>query len=74
MMKAVNDTKVKVGDLPNCDFCLMDGKEVKAKYDAKVNYIWWGGTAWGNLCQKHFDLFKCKLGLGYGQELILDRG
>jgi len=58
-------TKVTVERLPKCDFC---GKV--ARYDAKIK----GGEArygWAYMCEGCFAIHGIKLGLGYGQELIL---
>jgi len=65
-----NHTSAVVSKLPDCDFCAMDGKKVKALYDARTHYVW-TQNAWANVCQKHFDQMGCELGLGYGQKLTL---
>ena len=57
-------TKVVVNELPNCDFC---GKP--AKYDGKTNI-----GPWANMCQVCFKVNGTGLGLGFGQELVLNRG
>lgn len=56
-----------VTELPDCDFCRMDGKTEPAEYDARVR-----GGGWGNLCQHHFDMYGCSLGTGRGQKLVLE--
>lgn len=58
-------TQTKVTLLPNCDMCDMEGKEIKALYDAKLNI-----GPWANVCQEHFRQYGCSLGLGKGQKLI----
>lgn len=40
---------------------------VKATHDARLLAA---GSTWAYVCQFHFDFFKCKVGLGYGQKLI----
>ena len=59
-------TQVKVDRIPNCDLC---GDGTKAKYDASLPAL--GGT-WGNVCKEHFVRLGGSLGLGRGQELILE--
>lgn len=54
----------KVRELPNCDFCKMDGVETPAKYDGKTK-----AGSWANMCQEHFEEFGIGLGLGKGQML-----
>jgi len=61
-------TQVKVAVLPKCDYCKQNGVDRDAKYDAKVSIA----TYWANMCQGHFDLYGIGLGLGIGQELVLD--
>ncbi len=53
---------VVVMELPKCDFC-----NDLAKYDGKTKY-----GAWGNMCLPCFGVHGIGLGLGKGQELILD--
>lgn len=70
----MNDhTKVKVQSLPNCD---LSGSQFPphyerrlAKYDAKTVFGWWA-----NLCEECFRRFGTGLGLGKGQELIVEDG
>ena len=59
------DPEVKtalVNELPKCD---MPGCDEPAEYDARTR------NGWGYLCQAHFDLLGCSLGLGKGQRLIV---
>lgn len=56
-------TQVKVAVLPKCDFC---GKD--AKYDGKLNF----GSSWAYMCEEDFKIHGIGLGLGRGQELILE--
>ena len=55
--------QVTVSHLPDCDLCA-DG--TKAKYDVRLPHY----GCWANVCEKHFKQEGCKLGTGYGQELI----
>ena len=72
------DSEVKtalVDKLPDCDVCKLEAtakgdfsecKTEPAEYDAQIP-----GSSWANLCQHHFDLFGCSLGLGMGQKLVV---
>lgn len=62
-------TVVKIAEAKPCDFCKENGVARDAKYDAKVNI----GTYWANMCQGHFDLYGVGLGLGIGQELVVEK-
>lgn len=53
---------VEVYAIPKCDIC-----DKEAKYDARLP----SGICWANLCQEHFDLYECSLGMGYGQALLV---
>lgn len=53
---------VIVSAKPPCDLC---GAE--ASYDARIPRQ----GIWANLCEKHFKSNGCRLGTGYGQQLIL---
>lgn len=55
-------TQVKVSELPQCNFC-----DSKAKYDCKTKM-----GAWGYCCEEHFRVYGLGLGLGIGQELVLE--
>ena len=55
-------TKVEVLKLPDCDFC---GET--AKYDGRTKL-----GPWANMCQYCFNIYGIGLGLGRGQELILE--
>lgn len=57
----MSDETAVVEVLPSCDVC----KE-QATYDAKTVF-----GAWANLCQTCFNSFGIKLGLGYGQRLVV---
>lgn len=62
---------VEVSALPNCDICSGEGSVRSAKYDARIVHgSLWAGS-WANLCEKHFGLCGCSLGVGRGQMLIL---
>lgn len=58
-----NHTKVSVPKLPSCDFC---GEE--AHYDGKTKL-----GPWANMCKSCFKRNGLGLGLGRGQELILEK-
>lgn len=47
--------------LPPCDIC---GEP--AAFDAKIP-----GAGWGYVCNKHFKQHSCKLGIGFGQALVV---
>lgn len=53
--------QVAVRKIPPCDLC---GQPAYA--DAKVP-----GGPWGNVCREHFDKLGCQLGLGKGQQFIV---
>lgn len=54
--------KVKVNQLPKCDFC-----GDPARYDGKTVM-----GPWADMCAKHWKLYGIGLGTGRGQELVLD--
>jgi hypothetical protein len=60
----MGSTKTTVKELPNCDFCRMDGIEKPAKYDGKTE-----AGPWAYMCQEHFEAHGVGLGLGRGQKL-----
>ena len=62
-VKAFGDT-ARVSVLPDCDVC---AEKTLATYDARI----WNGS-WAYVCEYHFAMGKCELGLGKGQKLILD--
>lgn len=55
-------TKVAVPELPDCDFC---GET--AHYDGRTNM-----GPWANMCESCFHKHAKGLGLGIGQELVLE--
>ena len=55
--------ETKVLEIPACDVC---GKPAYA--DAKIP-----GGPWGYVCGVHFRQFRCELGLGKGQKLVLEK-
>ena len=58
-------TKVCVSKIPDCDFC---ENGTKARYDGKTVM-----GPWANMCQAHLAIYGIGLGLGKGQEYILDK-
>jgi len=57
---------VVVPELPLCDFCKMNGKDVEALYDF-ATYM----GPWGNGCERHWQELRVGLlGMGVGQRLI----
>ena len=67
-MSKNDHTKTVISEPKFCDFCKQNGVTRHAKYDAKVTIA----TGWANMCQGHFDLYGIGLGLGVGQELIVE--
>ena len=64
-------TQVEVSELPQCDFCRENPlvKYQVAHYDFKTRM---GPWAYG--CREHFKKYGIKLGLGFGQELVICSG
>jgi len=60
------DTWVVVLEIPNCDLC-GPVKPIKAYADSKLR-----GMGWANVCQPCFSIYGTGLGLGRGQELLLE--
>jgi hypothetical protein len=56
-------TKAMVSILPKCDFCTE-----KAKYDGKTIM-----GPWAYMCLKCFGEYGIGLGLGLGQELVVQK-
>lgn len=66
-MNARSGESVVVDIIPNCDVCTMAGEyDIPAYADAYVPAF----NTWGNVCRRHFDENKCKLGTGSGQVLV----
>jgi hypothetical protein len=61
-----NNTAVRVDRVPLCDYCTHLGVNEPAKYDAKTSH-----GPWAFMCQRHFDMYGGRLGLGLGQKLKL---
>jgi hypothetical protein len=60
----------KVAVIPDCDihkYVLHDEIPVPAKYDGKTKR-----GPWANMCEECFQVHGVGLGLGRGQELILE--
>ena len=60
-------TKTNVKAIPNCQLCDEKGINVPAYADAKIPY-----AGWAYLCKAHFNFHGCSLGVGKGQELVLE--
>ena len=58
-------TVAYVSVIPKCDVCNLKGEDEDAVYDANT------GRGWGYVCQYHFDVLGCSLGLGRGQKLLV---
>lgn len=60
-------TEVKVFKIPNCDYCLIKGREVPAQYDARSVE-----GPWMAMCHTHWVLHRLfdELGLGKGQKFV----
>ncbi|MGA7050818.1 MAG: hypothetical protein WBZ37_06005 [Mycobacterium sp.] len=58
--------QVAMSEIPNCDVCAGEGKSEKAYADAKLSI-----GPWGYVCREHFAQYGCSLGLGRGQELVI---
>lgn len=66
-MFTMTDVKTAtVMELPDCDFCKMEGRKEPAEYDGKTKQ-----GPWANMCQEHFDRHGVGLGTGKGQKLVL---
>lgn len=63
----MGSTKVSLPRYPNCDLCGSAGATVQAKYDGKTTM-----GPWAYMCEKHFKKYGVGLGLGKGQELIVE--
>jgi len=61
------DTWVVVLEIPNCDLC-GPKSPTKAYADGKLNFR----SSWANMCRGCFGLYGTGLGLGMGQELLLE--
>jgi hypothetical protein len=59
-------TVVVVSKLPKCDFCRLNDVDKDAMFDARTS-----AGPWGNMCADHFAAHGIKLGLGWGQQLVL---
>ena len=57
------DTWTIVTVIPNCDLC----KKEPAYADASIP-----GMSWANMCRACFTQYGASLGLGRGQELLLE--
>jgi hypothetical protein len=60
-------TKARVEEIPNCQLPHHEGHSQPAYADARIP-----GVGWGYVCRAHFEQMGCSLGMGKGQELVLD--
>lgn len=58
--------RVEVVMIPDCDFCNLLGKGVKASVDGATKM-----GPWANMCPEHFRQYGVGLGTGLGQELVV---
>lgn len=58
---------VTVSEIPDCDYCSTLKVKRPAFADAKI-----GNGGWANVCDLHFQMFHCNLGMGWGQRLVLE--
>ena len=65
-------TKVIVHELPKCQLSGHPEPGANAQYDARISGL--NNGKWAYVCQYHFILHRCELGLGKGQKLILKGG
>jgi len=61
--------RVIVSELPPCDFCVEEGVDRPAHYDAATKM-----GPWANMCEEHFRQYGIGLGTGRGQRLVLKSG
>jgi hypothetical protein len=59
---------VTVSIIPNCDFCAAQGIDRAAFANARI-----AGHGWAYVCKQHFIHYRCHLGTGWGQQLILNQ-
>jgi len=59
--------QVIVERLPECDLC---GNGTLAQFDAKLSVTLYAGV-WANVCERHFELSECSLGIGKGQRFVV---
>ena len=67
-VKGSKHTRVEVTKLPQCDFCKQDPTVLyqEAQYDGRTRM-----GPWAFMCREHFTQYGIKLGLGFGQELLV---
>lgn len=58
--------EVVVKRLPRCDFCHVNGRLSRARYDGRTTQGYWA-----NMCEFHFKKYGTGLGTGKGQRLVL---
>jgi hypothetical protein len=70
MTKPAPHTRTKVARIPTCDLPHPD-ETILAYADARMVKGPAAGS-WAYLCKGHFVEYGCSLGVGCGQELVLD--
>lgn len=61
------NTVAVVQSYPQCDMCNLQGNRNLAHYDGKTVL-----GPWAFMCYEHFEQYGQGLGLGKGQELVLE--
>ena len=60
-------TLARISYQPNCDHCNAKGQTRAAVYDARTAHGYWA-----YLCEIHFSETGGKLGVGFGQRLVIE--
>jgi hypothetical protein len=61
-------TSTKVAQIPTCDLCRLNNKNVPAYADARVPTL----NIWAHVCKEDFDAYGCSLGTGKGQQFVTE--
>jgi hypothetical protein len=69
-MMVEKGTQVAVAQIPACDVCAGEGVQNTAAYADARMLSGPGAGSWAYLCFGHFERYGCRLGTGYGQELV----
>ena len=58
-----------LSERPKCDVCRLFEGAIKPAYaDAYIP----GHRQWGYVCKSHFDRYRCQLGMGKGQQILVE--